>query len=99
MGYDDISVHAEEGALYKFNRNQSLKRKKNRHKNRNKYTLIVIRVDGFGMLKESKPCTHCINKIKASGIKRVTYSTNEGNIITEKIKNIITRPSKLRFKS
>ena len=33
----------------------------------------------------SRPCTECLNLIKALGIKKIIYSDWDGNLITEKI--------------
>lgn len=48
--------------------------------------LLVIRLNGNDKLANSKPCKHCLEKLKKIGIKRVYYSDSNGNIVYEKIK-------------
>lgn len=43
--------------------------------------LIVIRVNNQGSLKGSKPCSHCLESIKMFGIKKIYYSTDDGEIL------------------
>lgn len=60
------SLHAEVAAIKKCIINKPV-------------DLIVIRVNSFGELKESKPCFHCLKFIKNSKkiqIKHIYYSTN-----------------------
>ena len=92
MGYDRNSVHAEEGVIDKFSKHT--RKKQIKHLNVNKFTFIVIRVDKEGNLKESCPCTNCLSVISSVGIKKVTYSRDDGTIITKKIKDISSRYSK-----
>ncbi len=53
-------------------------------------SLIVLRVDSLGRLVESKPCVDCTQQIKKLNIKNVYYSTAEGKINIEKVKNLQT---------
>lgn len=55
--------------------------------------MVVIRIDCNGNLVDSKPCEKCIATMSSCGIKKVTYSTADGILITEKVKNITARPS------
>lgn len=89
-----LSCHAETSALNKYY-------KKSYKKNYqqiplSKLTLVVIRVDAENNLIESKPCSQCIQKIHESGIKKVSYSTNSGIIVTQSVKSLIeeARPSR-----
>ena len=61
-----------------------------KRKYRNKYNLIVIRVNHEGNLVNSRPCHNCVDMLKACGIKNIFYSTNEGNIICEKVNHIVS---------
>ena len=54
-----------------------------KRKYRNKYNLIVIRVNHEGNLVNARPCHNCVDMLRACGIKNIFYSTNEGNIICE----------------
>jgi tRNA(Arg) A34 adenosine deaminase TadA len=40
------------------------------------------------MLKNSRPCSHCVNVLKFYNIKKVVYSSEDGILITEKIKTM-----------
>jgi deoxycytidylate deaminase len=40
--------------------------------------IIVIRVNKMGELRMAKPCNLCMNYIDYVGIKKVSYSTNNG---------------------
>lgn len=51
-------------------------------------SIIVIRSDG-DKLKMSKPCVQCLETIKKVGIKKIYYSTGQGDeIVMEYVKNI-----------
>ncbi len=43
-------------------------------------------------LSNSKPCKHCIEKLRSFGVKKIAYSVS-GGIIIEKLKDIDNRPS------
>lgn len=45
----------------------------------NLYVFRYQFIDGKWVVKESKPCSHCVKLIKKSGIKKVFYSVNDGN--------------------
>lgn len=49
---------------------------------------MVIRINSNNELTESKPCGHCIEVMQSYGIRKVTYSTREGILVTECINNI-----------
>jgi tRNA(Arg) A34 adenosine deaminase TadA len=82
-----LSCHAEISALNKYYKNN--RKKKYKQIPLNKLTIVVIRIDSNGNLMNSKPCSQCISKIYNSGIKKVIYSTQDGTIITESVKNLI----------
>lgn len=73
-GLYSYTCHAEECVLNKM-----------KNKLPRKTKLIVIRINNKCELIDSKPCVNCINKLKATNIKKVIYSNNEGILITEKI--------------
>ena len=50
----------------------------------------MIRVNNSGNLCNSRPCYNCLNMMKAVGIKRVHYSDDSGDIITETVKDMIS---------
>lgn len=64
--------HAEQMIIHKFKKRYDLKN----------CTLFVIRASKTHTL-DSKPCHHCLQTIKACGIKKIFYSTDNGyEIIT-----------------
>lgn len=52
--------------------------------------MIVIRVNSKGELCSSRPCYNCLDMMKAVGIKRVYYSDDNGNIVVETVKDMIS---------
>ena len=52
--------------------------------------IIVIRVNTIGKMHNSRPCSHCLNMMKSTGIKRVHYSNELGEIVTEIVKDMIS---------
>ena len=54
--------------------------------------LLVIRLSKMGILGESKPCIHCLRSTQDSNlnIKDIYYSTKEGKIMKESMKNMKT---------
>lgn len=62
-----VANHAEQNLLNKW-KNFSLQ----------KCILFVVRVVQGDKCVESKPCFHCVQNIKKSGIKKVVFSTNSG---------------------
>jgi hypothetical protein len=63
---------------------------KEKRKYRNKYNLIVIRVNHKGNLVNARPCHNCVDMLKACGIKNIFYSTQNGDIICEKVNQIVS---------
>lgn len=49
--------------------------------------LLVVRV-GTDRMTLSRPCSACLQKIKAAGIRKVSYSTDDGTIVTEQVDQI-----------
>ena len=77
------SIHAEINALNKINYKDS--------KKIIPYNLISLRFSKTNQLGNSRPCYHCLIKLKKSkiNIKYVYYSDNDGNIIMEKFNDMI----------
>jgi hypothetical protein len=80
----ETSVHAEMGVLEKFNKNSQFKKN-------GKYNLMVINFSPDNELKNSRPCFICSNEIFRSKkrIKKIYYSTNNGDIISESIYSLL----------
>lgn len=66
---------------------------KPKKKSRKKWCLLVIRRSKTGILNNSKPCTDCIKMMKTYGIYKIFYSNEKGDIVYEKVNNMISRPS------
>jgi deoxycytidylate deaminase len=45
--------------------------------------ILVIRVNKSNKLLNSRPCNSCIEKLQKRGIRKVYYSDNDGNILSE----------------
>jgi deoxycytidylate deaminase len=59
-----------------------------------KLKLYIVRIDGKGELRDSRPCLSCFNKLKELGIKKVIYSTQDSKIESKKMSEYHTdRPS------
>jgi deoxycytidylate deaminase len=81
-----IAIHAEMAAI-------SYYKSMTKYKPRGKLCLIVVRFDANNNLVESKPCSDCIKAMLDFGIHSVKYTTSDGGIVTEKVKNIDSRES------
>ena len=54
-----------------------------------KSSILTIRVKNNKIVM-GKPCINCIEYMKSLGIKNIHYSDKDGNIITQKLKDITT---------
>ena len=83
-------IHAEMNVLKSVN---SLERKHNIKKE--KVTILVVRIissftEEFCKYGMSKPCLHCTNILKKSGIGKVAWSNEDGEIVMCKTCNLNT---------
>ncbi|MGD9678164.1 MAG: hypothetical protein AB7V16_07345 [Vulcanibacillus sp.] len=69
---DKIFLHAEIDSLLKY-------------KTDNGYVMIVCRMTKSGLIKLAKPCEGCMRAIVDSGIKKVYYTNNEGELVLMRI--------------
>ena len=90
------SLHAEANALVDYygtdlffdkKKGWSLSSKTSKSK---KIDLIVIRINRQGDLVNSRPCYNCVSMMKAVNIKKVYYSTDNGDIVGESVKDMIS---------
>ena len=90
------SLHAEANALVDYygtdlffdkKKGWSLSSKTSKSK---KIDLIVIRINRQGDLVNSRPCYNCVSMMKAVNIKKVYYSADNGNIVGEYVKDMIS---------
>ena len=86
-----LARHAEENALEKYKSSIGLHGRK--EISLRKLTLCVIRINALGELTESKPCAHCAEVFRSFGIRKVAYSTRNGNILTISLNKLVTEPS------
>jgi len=52
--------------------------------------IIVIRISTCNKMGNSRPCYNCLNMMKAIGIRKVHYNDNNGIIISETVKNMVS---------
>lgn len=82
------SIHAEINVFYNFPK----KYVKN-------LDIIVIRINNKNILKNSRPCNDCILKLRKLGIRKIYYSNDSGEIISEFVNNMdlihVSKASKL----
>jgi len=67
LRHGKFSIHAEDAVV----------RKIPKHINRRKLVIVVIRVNNFGRLRNSKPCEECQYYLRRAGIRRVLYSGDD----------------------
>lgn len=56
--------------------------------------ILVLRVGRGGELRLSKPCSLCRDVMMKSGIHKVYYSDEDGDIISTRLIDLVTIPSK-----
>ncbi len=54
------------------------------------YSIIVLRIAGSGQLVNSRPCYDCLKILQRLGLKKVHYSDQTGQLITEKIRDMVS---------
>ena len=65
--------------------------KGNKRLHSSKLNLIVIRINKNHELKNSRPCSNCLQFMKDVNINKVYYSTGNGSeIVCEKVRNMIS---------
>lgn len=63
-----------------------------------KHRLIVVRVNHKGEIKNSTPCVDCVKLMVLTGLMKIIYSDDDGELIIMRIENIprhISKGSKL----
>lgn len=98
------SLHAEMATVNQFLNTKGIKIKccdkyinmidTNIKKEMSKYDIAVIRIGNVDpnniTLVNARPCHKCLNVIKICGFKRIHYSDDSGNIVTETVKNMLS---------
>ena len=77
------STHAEMDVLHKVLKGYTQQPFKDVINLKN-HVIAVIRFGKDGSLRNSRPCTHCLNTMVKYNIKKIIYSTEHGEIVTEK---------------
>jgi deoxycytidylate deaminase len=77
---EHLSIHAEMDAMKKIDKKKT-------------HNLLVLRFSSNGKLCESKPCHHCIMKLKKLKINKVYYSKEDENVVCEKIHEMNNKKS------
>jgi deoxycytidylate deaminase len=67
------SIHAEVDAILKAKTDLT------------RCSIIVVRVNRFGIFRTAKPCERCLSYIEAVGIKKVYYTSNYCEFFLEEI--------------
>lgn len=89
------SVHAELNAILKVPHFKKMKHGcygwsvPDFNSRKKKYSVIVIRL-GNNKLLNARPCCECLKVMKACKINKVYYSIDNGSIICEKVKDMIS---------
>lgn len=86
-----LSEHAEQTTLSNYDRWKH--RRGRKAISVRKLHLVVIRLNRLGQLCESKPCRNCVQYLQQYGIRKVTYSTENGSLYTENVKTMKGTPS------
>lgn len=60
--------------------------------------MVVIRVSSDGRLLNSRPCSNCLQYMKAFGVKWVYYSSETGDMVKERISTMTTYHDSLSIK-
>jgi hypothetical protein len=67
--------------------------KESKERKAKKYDIFVVRINKCSdevKLVNSRPCSHCLDMMKAVGIRRVYYTDDSGEIINENVKDMIS---------
>jgi hypothetical protein len=81
------STHAEMCVIYKILKSCKLQPFRD-FVDLSDYTILVIRYGRDGTLRNSRPCSHCLEMMEFYKIKKIHYSTDDGSLISEKPENM-----------
>jgi hypothetical protein len=87
----NYGLHAEMDAIRRL---PSIKKGDKENKKRINLTVVVLRINRKGMLRNSRPCSMCIkymllvNSRKDYNIVDISYSDANGEIVTKKLKDL-----------
>ena len=81
------STHAEMDVIHKVLKSYKLQSFKDII-NLNSHVIVVIRFGKDGSLKNSRPCNQCLETMVRYRIKKIMYSTDNGNVVSEKPENM-----------
>lgn len=72
------TIHAEVNVICNYPHKKSIKG----------MDIIVIRINKSSSLRNSRPCSDCINKLDKVGIRKVIYSNETGELVSEFVKDM-----------
>lgn len=52
--------------------------------------LLVVRVNKAGEVCNARPCYNCLNLMKVVGIKKIYYTSSDGELVCEIVKDMIS---------
>ena len=81
------STHAEMSVIYKILKSCKLQPFKD-FVDLSDYSIVVIRCGKDGSLKNSRPCNNCLEIMVKYRIKKISYSTDTGDVMSEKPENM-----------
>lgn len=101
-GFTCGSLHAETNAILHYYGNKlsyhkkdgwyfdETKERNSKSKNLDLFVLRINRTDQNLNICNSRPCFNCLNLMKVVGINKVHYTDDNGNIITEHVKSMVS---------
>jgi hypothetical protein len=93
--FETFGLHAEAHAIINsygkdLNYIPNMKNFHIKNNNIKKLDLLVIRVNNSGKLCNSRPCIYCLKMMKDVKIKRVYYINNDGDLVVELVKDMLS---------
>lgn len=92
-GTSRCSTHAEMATLLSTVKKQCVyinTKIQSKAYNADLYVVRTVIINGEIKLSDSKPCKYCLKMCKNFGVKRIYYSNDNGNIIKEKTRDMIS---------
>jgi deoxycytidylate deaminase len=99
------SVHAEMAAILKLPPKKSRRGRRRKTKKLEKFDLVVIRINRYNQLLNSKPCIQCLTFIRfkmntmAFKMENIYYSNENGQISCQKFLDLLRESNEDRHKS
>jgi arginyl-tRNA--protein-N-Asp/Glu arginylyltransferase len=52
---------------------------------------MVIHMTRQGEIKDSKPCQHCLDMLRKNGIRKIIYSNEHGNLVSQRVRDVVSK--------